>query len=50
MYSEFELDANKYTNKMLITPNAIDCKENVLLLGVFFNPNPIKIIKKGTNR
>jgi hypothetical protein len=50
MYSEFELETNTYTSKMLIAPNAIDCKENLLLLGDFFNPNPIKIIKIGTNR
>ena len=38
------------TNKILIAPNTNDCKENVLLLGDFFNPNPIKIIKTGTNK
>ena len=49
MYSEFELETNMNTNKILIAPQTIDYKENVLLCD-FFNPNPIKIIKKGTNR
>jgi hypothetical protein len=50
MYSEFEFETNMYTNKTVIAPNTIDCKENVLLLDDFFNPNPIKIIKTGTNK
>ena len=50
MYSEAEFVTNIDTRKILTAPNAIDCKENGLLLGDLFNPNPINIIKTGINK